>query len=94
MWLQRGSWLILGGSLAYLVAVALLRHSGIQQAAGYVPLMLLPIVFLALFGSRRELAIGLGGMTLALLVPFLVYGDPQYPNTKPATTVLLVPSAR
>jgi len=40
--LQRGSWLILGGSLAYLVAVALLRHSGIQQAAGYVPLMLLP----------------------------------------------------
>ena len=88
--LQRGSWLILGGSLAYLVAVALLRHSGIQQAAGYVPLMLLPIVFLALFGSRRELAIGLGGMTLALLVPFLVYGDPQYPNTSWRTTVLFV----
>ncbi len=88
--LQRGSWLILGGSLAYLVAVALLRHSGIQQAAGYVPLMLLPIVFLALFGSRRELAIGLGGMTLALLVPFLVYGDPQYPNTSWRTTLLIV----
>ncbi len=89
--LQRGSWLILGGSLAYLVAVALLRHSGIQQAAGYVPLMLLPIVFLALFGSRRELAIGLGGMTpLALLIPFLVFGDPRYPNTSWRTTLLFV----
>ena len=29
-------------------------------------------------------------MTLALLVPFLVYGDPQYPNTSWRTTVLFV----
>jgi two-component system, sensor histidine kinase and response regulator len=88
--LQRGRWLIVGGALAYLVAAALLRHSGITQAAGYVPLMLLPIVFLALFGSRRELALGLGGMTLALLVPFLVYGDPRYPNTSWRTTLLFL----
>ena len=55
----RGRPLVLIGSLAYLVAVAVLRHSGTTGAGGYVPLMLLPIVFLALFGSRRELLLGL-----------------------------------
>jgi hypothetical protein len=69
---QRGRPLILIGSLAYLVVVAVLRHSGTTTAAGYVPLMLLPIVFLALFGTRRQLLIGLAAMTAALLIPFLV----------------------
>src|SRR4029078_8372378 len=32
--LQRGSWLILGGSLAYLVALAVLRASRIPHAPG------------------------------------------------------------
>jgi two-component system, sensor histidine kinase and response regulator len=87
---RRGRPLILIGSLAYFGAVVLLRHSGTTSAGGYVPLMLLPVVFLALFGTRRQLLIGLAGMTLALLVPFLVYGDPQYPNTAWRTAVLFL----
>ncbi len=87
---QRGRPLILIGSLVYIVAVALLRHSGVNLAAGYVPLMLLPIVFLALFGSRRALVIGLAVMTLALVVPFLVYGEPRYPSTGWRTALLLL----
>ena len=86
----RGRPLVLIGSLAYLVAVAVLRHSGTTGAGGYVPLMLLPIVFLALFGSRRELLLGLAGMTAALLVPFLVFGDPRYPDTAWRTSLLFV----
>ena len=58
-----------------------LRHSGTTGAGGYVPLMLLPIVLLALFGSRRELLLGLAGMAVTLLVPFLVFGEPRYPDT-------------
>jgi two-component system, sensor histidine kinase and response regulator len=87
---RRGRALILVGSLLYIVAVALLRHSGITTAGGYVPLMLLPIVFLALFGSRRGLVLGLGAMTLALVVPFLVYGEPRYPNTGWRTALLFL----
>ena len=88
--IRRGRRLILVGSLAYFVAVVLLRHSGTSFGAGYVPLMLLPVVFLALFGSRRALLVALGAMTVALLVPFLVYGEPQYPNTSWRTTVLFL----
>jgi two-component system sensor histidine kinase/response regulator len=87
---QRGRALIVAGSLAYIVAVALLRHSAVSSAAGYVPLMLLPIVFLALFGSRRALAVGLGAMTVALIVPFLAYGEPQYPSTGWRTALLFL----
>jgi PAS domain S-box-containing protein len=87
---QRGRALIVIGSLLYIVAVALLRHSGITTAAGYVPLMLLPIVFLALFGSRRALVLGLGAMTIALVVPFLFYGEPRYPSTGWRTALLFL----
>jgi PAS domain S-box-containing protein len=86
----RARWTVLAGPLAYLAVVVLLRHSGTTGAAGYVPLVLLPIVFLALFGTRRELVIGLVAMTVALLVPFLLYGDPRYPSTAWRSTLLFV----
>ena len=86
----RAQFLILVGPLVYLVIVALLRHSGTTGAGGYVPLVLLPIVFLALYGTRRELIIGLLAMTVALLVPFLLYGDPRYPDTAWRSTLLFV----
>jgi two-component system, sensor histidine kinase and response regulator len=87
---QRGRPLILICSLAYLVVVVLLRHTGKTVAAGYVPLILLPVVFLALFGSRRELLIGLAGLAAALIVPALIYGKPLYPDTSWRTAVLFV----
>jgi two-component system, sensor histidine kinase and response regulator len=87
---QRGRPLILICSLAYLVVVVLLRHTGKTVAAGYVPLILLPVVFLALFGSRRELLIGLAGLAAALIVPALIYGEPLYPDTSWRTAVLFV----
>jgi two-component system, sensor histidine kinase and response regulator len=87
---ERGRSLILLASLAYFVVVALLRHSGTTSAGGYVPLMLLPVVFLALFGTRTQLLIGLGGMTAALLIPFLLFGEPRYPDTAWRTTLLFL----
>jgi two-component system, sensor histidine kinase and response regulator len=87
---RRAQFLILLGPLVYLVIVALLRHSGTTGAGGYVPLVLLPIVFLALYGTRRELIIGLLAMTVTLLVPFLLYGDPRYPDTAWRSTLLFV----
>jgi PAS domain-containing protein len=87
---QRGRPLILILPLAYFVAVVLLRHSGTTGATGFVPLVMLPIVWLALFGTRRQLIIGLVGMTLALVVPFLVFGDPRYPVTSWRSALLFL----
>jgi two-component system, sensor histidine kinase and response regulator len=81
-------WMILAGPLLYMVVVVLLRHSGTTMAGGYVPLMLLPIIFLSLYGTRKELVIGLVAMTAALLIPFLLYGDPRYPDTAWRSTLL------
>src|SRR4029078_808721 len=80
---------LLGPSLCCVIS-ALLRHSGTTGAGGYVPLVLLPIVFLALFGTRSELIIGLLAMSVAMLVPFLLYGDPRYPDTAWRSTLLFV----
>jgi PAS domain S-box-containing protein len=87
---KRGRPLILLLPLAYFVAIALLRHSATTGAAGFVPLIILPIVWLAMFGSRRQLVIGLAAMTVALLLPFLAFGEPRYPPTTWRSTVLWV----
>jgi PAS domain S-box-containing protein len=86
----RARFLVLLGPLVYLGVVALLRHSSPNGATGFAPLVMLPIVFLALFATRTELLIGLAAMTLTLLVPALVYGEPRYPNTSWRSTVLWV----
>jgi hypothetical protein len=75
---RRGRALILLLPLSYFGVVAILRHSGTTGGSGFVPLIMLPIVWLALFGNRRQLLIGLAAMTIALLVPFLTYGEPRY----------------
>ena len=73
---QRGRALIVVLPLAYFGVVALLRHSG--ENPGFAPLILLPVVWLALFGTRREMIVGLAIMAITLLVPFLVFGEPRY----------------
>ena len=77
--LRRGRFLVLLLPLAYFAVVGVLRHSGTTSSSGFVPLVMLPIVWLALFGSRRQLLIGLAAMTATLLVPFLIFGEPRYP---------------
>src|SRR5688572_831140 len=59
---RRGRPLILILPLAYFVVVGILRHSGTTGGSGFVPLIMLPIVWLALFGSRRQLIVGLVAM--------------------------------
>jgi PAS domain S-box-containing protein len=85
---KRGRPLILILPLAYFLAIALLRHSATTGAAGFVPLIILPIVWLAMFGSRAQLLIGLAALAATLLVPFLVFGDPRYPQTTWRSTIL------
>jgi two-component system sensor histidine kinase/response regulator len=86
--LGRGDVLILLGPLVYLVVVALLRHASRTGGGGFAPLAILSIVFLALFGSRSRLLIGLVAMAVVLLVPALIYGEPRYPASAWRSTLL------
>src|SRR4051812_29120435 len=72
VWLARGDgprWLVLAIPLGFFVMLAVLRHSQQVANGGYQPLVVLPVVWLALFGDRRQLLIGLAALALTLLVP-------------------------
>jgi len=62
--------------------VALLRVAGGGTAAGISALMLLGVVWVALYDGRRALAITIGAMAVALAVPIAVIGEPDYPSVE------------
>lgn len=75
----RRSWI--DPTAAYLAFpyVALVRDSGGSQTSGLAALVLVPVVWLAITGSKRELYVAsfLAGATI--LGPVLVFGAPSYP---------------
>ncbi|HEX5900233.1 MAG TPA: PAS domain S-box protein [Solirubrobacteraceae bacterium] len=72
-------WLIGVLPLGYLVVAALLRHASAGSASGFLPLVLIPVVWLGVFGTRRQLNVGLVVLAATLLVPFALFGEPHYP---------------
>ena len=68
-------------ALAYLIAVGCLRHSLGGTASGVSPLVLLPVVWIALYGSRRDLVVILAGIAAFYAAPMLAFGSPAYPST-------------
>lgn len=74
--------------LLYLVVVSLLRDGTGGASSGYAMLMILPIFWLALYGTRVQLAIGVAGVAVLLGVPTLVIGDPDYPDEEWRRTLL------
>ena len=73
-----------------MVVVALLREAGGGTIAGVGALMLLGVVWVALYDDRTALAITIGAMTLALMVPILVVGSPEYPAVDLRRAAVLV----
>jgi diguanylate cyclase (GGDEF)-like protein len=61
--------------LAFLVVAFLARESSTGADSVYAQLVLLPVVWLAVYGSPRELVGGLIGVAAALLTPMLIPAD-------------------
>jgi diguanylate cyclase (GGDEF)-like protein len=80
-----GAWAVLAG-LVYLLAVALLRDASITHA-GAGPLVLLPVFWMALHGTRAQLAAVLAGVAAVFLVPLVALG---YPETGARAGMLLL----
>jgi diguanylate cyclase (GGDEF)-like protein/PAS domain S-box-containing protein len=69
----------LGAPLVYIVAVAFLRDSQDGAHAGYNMLVLLPVIWVALYFSTRATAIVVAAMALSLVAPVWIEGPPNYP---------------
>jgi diguanylate cyclase (GGDEF)-like protein len=69
-------------ALLYLAAVALLRSSAGGFSSGVGVLALVPVFYVALYGSRRALAAVIAGVAVFYLVPILLIGAPEYPNSQ------------
>ena len=76
--------------LAYFVVVALLRESQGGALSGYSILAMLPIFWLALYGSRSQLAIGIVGLASMFLAPLVLLGSPDYPSAEWRHSILWI----
>jgi PAS domain S-box-containing protein len=66
-------------ALAYLLVVVLIRDSEGGGQSGYGPLVLLPLLWISMYGNRRDLIACVVGIWLAYSVPIWVVGGDAYP---------------
>jgi diguanylate cyclase (GGDEF)-like protein len=67
--------------LAYFLVIALLRESQPGATSGYSALAMLPVFWLALYGTRGQLAIGIAGLASTFLAPMFLDAS-EYPATE------------
>jgi hypothetical protein len=68
--------------LAYLLVIALLREADGGGSSSYGALLMLPIFWLALYGSPQQLAVGFAGLAAVFVVPVFLIGAPDYPSSE------------
>ena len=67
---------------AWIVAMVLLRDEAGGAASGYSILLLLPVVWFALYGTRVEVMAAVAAVLAALIGPVILIGDPEYPESE------------
>ena len=77
-----------GVALAYVAMVAVLIDGSGGTSSGYGGLFLLPILWLAIVGTRRELALGFVAVGVARVLPVKLVGGPEYPQSAWRTAVV------
>jgi diguanylate cyclase (GGDEF)-like protein/PAS domain S-box-containing protein len=75
-WARLPPWTQAVPLLAYFVVVGLLRDASEGSSSIFDPLVALPIVWFAVYGTGRELAVSIVAMALTLILPVLI-GDPH-----------------
>ncbi|MFL5894934.1 MAG: GGDEF domain-containing protein [Thermoleophilaceae bacterium] len=66
--------------LAYMVVVALLRDALGGAPSAYSTLLILPVLWIALHGTRGQLAVAVLGVAVLLATPVLLIGGTDYPD--------------
>ena len=88
-WERFPSVLTLAPPFVSLLLVGLLRYAEGGAVSGYSVLLLVPVLWLALYGTRRELIAMIVGVALVLILPILIFGDPEYPTTEWRKAILV-----
>jgi PAS domain S-box-containing protein len=83
-----GAWLII--PIGYMTVIALIRDAQGRGDSALVIVYLLPIVWISLYGKRLHLLVGLFCMDLALMVPVLLIGSPNYPLSTWRQIIILI----
>jgi PAS domain S-box-containing protein len=78
---RRGHWLRYVPLLLFFVAVQMLRAADGDGSAGFSPLLILPVIWCALYGTRLGVGLALGGVAAVQFGPLIFIGAPQYPVT-------------
>jgi diguanylate cyclase (GGDEF)-like protein len=84
------AWLHLGRPLTYLAAVGVLREVTGGASGGVGILVLVPVMWVALYGSRWMLRGTLLGVALVWVLPLVAIGGARYPATGWRSCVLTV----
>jgi diguanylate cyclase (GGDEF)-like protein/PAS domain S-box-containing protein len=71
-WARLPAWSQAVPVLAYFVVVGLLRDASEGSSSIFDPLVALPVVWFALYGTGRELAVSIAAMALTLTLPVLI----------------------
>jgi hypothetical protein len=79
-WERLPEWAWLSIPIGYMAVIAIIRDAQGGSDSGLVVVYLLPIVWLSLYGRRLHLLVGLFCLDLALLIPLLIVGPPNYPT--------------
>jgi diguanylate cyclase (GGDEF)-like protein len=76
--------------LAYFAVIALLREADGGGQSSYGVLAMLPVFWLALYGSQRQLAASMAGVGAVFLTPPLLVGSPEYPSSEWTRAILWI----
>ena len=69
-------------AFAYFVVIALLREADGGGQSSYGALAMLPVFWLALYGTRDQLAVSIAGVAAVFVTPLLLVGAPEYPASE------------
>jgi diguanylate cyclase (GGDEF)-like protein len=77
-------------ALCFFGVVVLLSGAGDTANSGYAPLVYLPVVWVALYGSRWEVGLAIAGVAATFLGPLVLIGSADYPKSEWARSLAAV----
>ena len=92
-WRKLPSWTWPIIPVGYIAVVAMLRDAQGGDPSGLFPLFFLPIVWLAFYGKRWQILVGIMAFFLAIVIPVVAIGGPAYPRSEWRLIVVATPVA-